>query len=189
MRASARRLPARRRESSGCAGQLARLGVGLLVIAALFLLLARPQLSAALGRSIADLLAPPAATTGAPLPELIAALPAGEVTVSEAEINGYLAGIDTVLPVESASVRLVANRAIITVRAYGMTSVASTGLTVRDGRVAAVDPQIEGPLAALVSASDLTVALNERLNAELLRQGRQIVAAQIDDGMLTIVLR
>ncbi|WP_322488601.1 hypothetical protein [Chloroflexus sp.] len=189
MRSSARRQPARRREASGCAGQLARLGVGLVVIAALYLLLARPQLSTALGRSIADLLAPPAATANAPLPDLIAALPAGEVTVSEAEINGYLAGIDAVLPVETASVQLVADRAIVTVHAYGMTSVVSTSLTVRDGRVAAVDPQIEGPLAALVSVNDLTTALNERLNAELLRQGRQIVAARIDNGMLTIVLR
>ncbi|MDW8404158.1 hypothetical protein [Chloroflexus sp.] len=189
MRSSARRLPARRREPSGCAGQLIRLSVGLLVIVALYLLLARPQLSAALGRGIADLIAPSPATAEAPLPELIAALPTGEVTVSEAEINGYLAGIEQALPVEAASVRLIANRAIITVRAYGMTSVASSGITVRDGRVVPVDPQIEGPLAALVSASDLSAALNERLNAELLRQGRQVVAARIDDGILTIVLR
>ncbi|WP_298818892.1 hypothetical protein [Chloroflexus sp.] len=191
MRSSARRLPARRREAGSCGGQIARLGLGLLFIVALYLFLARPQLSAAIGRYLADLLVPPvnAPAAAAPLPALIAALPNGEVTVSEAEINSYLGGIDAVLPVEEARVQLVAERAIITVRAYGMTSVVSSGVTVRDGRIVPLAPQIEGPLVAFVSADDLATVLNERINTELVRQGRQLVAARIEDGSLTIVTR
>jgi hypothetical protein len=62
-------------------------------------------------------------------------------------------------------------------------------MIVRDGRIALLDPQIEGPLAMLLSAPDLTTVLNERLNAEFSRQDRQIIEARIIDGYLTIVTR
>ncbi len=187
MRSVGRRLPVRRRESGGCAGQLARLGLGLLIIIALYLLLVRPQISAALGRSIADLLAPTTIDAAAPLPAVIAALPTGTVTISEAEINGYLAEAGSLLPVESASVRLVADRAIVTVRAYGLTGTASSGIAVDQGAIVLRDPQIAGPLAALISASDLTATLSGRITAEFARQGRQIVAVTISDGYLSVV--
>ncbi len=192
MHVSTRRLAARRRETTGCTGHVIRLGLGLATIALLFLLLARPQISAALGRSLADLLAPSVPTVDsadAPLPLLVAALPAGRVTVSEAEVNGYLADISATLPVEAVHVRFLSERAVISVRGYGMTGVISSGMIVRDGRIALLDPQIEGPLAMLLSAPDLATVLNERLNTELLRQDRQIIEARITDGYLTIVTR
>lgn len=182
-------LPVRYRESSGCFGQLVRLSVGLLVIAGLALLLTRPQLSAAIGHRIADLLAPSRETAIAPVPALIAALPNGTITVSEAAINGYLNEIEAALPVESVSVRLVSDRVIASVRAYGVTSIVSSGITVQDGRLVMIDPRLEGPLAAMLSVRELTEVLNERLNAEFVRQGRQIVAVHVDNGTLTIVTR
>ncbi|RMD82953.1 MAG: hypothetical protein D6823_00680 [Chloroflexi bacterium] len=182
-------LPVRYRESSGCFGQLVRLSVGLLVIAGLALLLTRPQLSAAIGHLIADLLAPSRETAIAPVPALIAALPNGTITVSEAAINGYLNEIEAALPVESVSVRLVSDRVIASVRAYGVTSIVSSGITVQDGRLVMIDPRLEGPLAAMLSVRELTEVLNERLNAEFVRQGRQIVAVHVDNGTLTIVTR
>jgi hypothetical protein len=160
-----------------------------LVIAGLALLLTRPQLSAAIGHRIADLLAPSRETAIAPVPALIAALPNGTITVSEAAINGYLNEIEAALPVESVSVRLVSDRVIASVRAYGVTSIVSSGITVQDGRLVMIDPRLEGPLAAMLSVRELTEVLNERLNAEFVRQGRQIVAVHVDNGTLTIVTR
>ncbi|MEF3274777.1 MAG: hypothetical protein K6356_10360 [Chloroflexus sp.] len=191
MRSYPRRLPSRRREPPSCGNQLARLGLGLLVIVVLYVVLMRPHLSATLGRYLADLLVPPtrAPVATAPVPALVAALPVGEVIISEDEINRYLVGIETILPVEEASVQLVADRVIITVRAYGVTSIASSGLAVHEGQIVALDPQIEGILATLIAASDLVAELNDRINAELSRQGRQIVTARIEDGLLTIVTR
>jgi len=93
------------------------------------------------------------------------------------------------LPVESVSVRLVSDRVIASVRAYGVTSVVSSGITVQDGRLVMIDPRLEGPLAAMLSVRELTEVLNERLNAEFVRQGRQIVAVHVDNGTLTIVTR
>lgn len=192
MRVSARRLAARRRETTGCASQVIRIGLGLVTIALLFMLLVRPQISVTLGRRFADLLAPSGPTVdvaGAPLPVLVAALPPGRVTVSEAEVNEYLTDIGATLPVEAVHVRFLSERAVISVRGYGMTGVISSGMIVRDGRIALLDPQIEGPLAMLLSAPDLATVLNERLNTELLRQDRQMIEARITNGYLTIVTR
>jgi len=192
MRVSARRLAARRRETTGCASQVICIGLGLVTIALLFMLLVRPQISVTLGRRFADLLAPSVPTVDsadAPLPSLVAALPAGRVTVSEAEVNGYLTDIGATLPVEAVQVRFQNERAVISVQAYGMTGVISGGITVRDGRLAVLDPQVAGPLAMFLSAPDLTTVLNERLNAEFSRQDRQIIEARIIDGYLTIVTR
>ncbi|RMD80494.1 MAG: hypothetical protein D6823_03385 [Chloroflexi bacterium] len=188
-RVRSHQLPVRYRESSGCLGQLARLSMGPLVIVGLALLLTRPQLSAAIGHRIADLLVPSRETAIAPVPALIAALPNGTITVSEAAINGYLNEIEAMLPVESVNVRLLSNRVIASVRAYGVTSVISSGIAVQDGRLVMIDPQLEGSLAAILSVRELTAVLNERLNAELVRQGRQIVAVHVDNGTLTIVTR
>ncbi|MGQ9480016.1 hypothetical protein [Chloroflexus sp.] len=191
MRPFARRIPYRRRETTGCVGQLVRLGLGILLIGILYLLLIRPQISSALGRTLADLIAPVStpveAADQAPLPALLAALPVGQVTVSEAEINGYLTDVQTTLPVDAINVRLRDGRAIVTIQAYGVTSVVSSGVMVRDGELIPLDPQVEGPLAMLISASDLSTVLHERLNAELNRQNRQIVDARITDGYLSIV--
>lgn len=188
MRPSARH---RRRETTGCVGQLVRLGLGILLIGILYLLLIRPQISSALGRTLADLIAPASTPVEvadqAPLPALLAALPAGQVTVSEAEINGYLTDMQTALPVDAINVRLRDGRAIVTIQAYGVTSVVSSGVMVRDGKLIPLDPQVEGPLAMLISASDLSTVIQERLNAELNRQNRQIVDARITDGYLSIV--
>lgn len=191
MRPSARWIPYRRRETTGCVGQLVRLGLGILLIGILYLLLIRPQISSALGRTLADLIAPVSTPVEvadqAPLPALLAALPAGQVTVSEAEINGYLTDVQTTLPVDAINVRLRDGRAIVTIQAYGVTSVVSSGVMVRDGELIPLDPQVEGPLAMLISASDLSTVLHERLNAELNRQNRQIVDARITDGYLSII--
>lgn len=191
MRLFVRRILYRRRETTGCVGQLIRLGLGILLIGILYLLLIRPQISSALGRTLANLIAPVStpveAADQAPLPALLAALPAGQVTVSEAEINGYLTDVQATLPVDAINVRLRDGRAIVTIQAYGVTSVVSSGVMVRDGELILLDPQVEGPLAMLISASDLLTVLHERLNAELNRQNRQIVDARITDGYLSIV--
>jgi hypothetical protein len=188
-----RRRPVRERS---CLGQLASFGVALVVIIALYGLLARPALSGLLGAQITARLGPTAeagavvSQAAAALPGAVAALPPGKIVVDQAQANTFLRDHqEDYAPIDAISVQLTKGQVVADLSALGVSGVARSGLTAVNGRVALLDPQIDGALGLAISSGDLLAPLAERLNAELDRQDKYVESIQVEDGQIVIVTR
>lgn len=117
----------------------------------------------------------------------IAGLPSGSLTITDAEVNGYIAANpDALKPLDSAQISFTPGRVTAELRAIGTTSSASTGLAVADGRIVAVEPTISGPLRALVNANQIADALTAQINDQLVQQGRIAREVRVEQGQITI---
>lgn len=188
----------RRRRGNGCLLTLVIVVWGLLIAGLLYYFLLRPQVSRFLGSQIGDQLRSNVggqleqqAEQGAAssLPTAIAALPSGEVRVTEAQANQFLAArADELKPLDSVTVRFVPGQIQADLKALGTTSTATLGLAVQDGRIIAVDPQLDGPLGQAVSLPSLTSSLERQLNDQLAIQGRTITAVRVEQGAIVIAV-
>ncbi|NTV63026.1 MAG: hypothetical protein HGA65_05765 [Oscillochloris sp.] len=182
--------PRRQTRPRSCLGTIIGLGVGVLVLIALYGVLVRPMLSSMIGSQISARLAPASEAASAALPGAVAALPTGEVVVDQGQANDFLAEHrDDYGPIDQASLRFVDGQAVADLSALGMRGVARSGLAAVNGQVALVDPQIDGALGLAVSSGELLTPLVERLNAELADQGKYVESIQIEDGQIVIVTR
>ncbi|HNP71656.1 MAG TPA: hypothetical protein PLO33_04400 [Kouleothrix sp.] len=186
----------RRRRGNGCLLALVILVWGLLIAGLLYYFLLRPQVSRFLGSQIGDELRgnpngqlEQTAVQGAAstLPTAIAALPSGELHISEGQANDFLAArAGQLKPLDSVTVRFVPGQVQADLKALGTTSTAKLGLAVQNGRIIAVDPQLDGPLGRVVSLPSLTGALERQLNDQLALQGRRITDVRVDQGEIVI---
>ncbi|HMQ32369.1 MAG TPA: hypothetical protein PKD53_16675 [Chloroflexaceae bacterium] len=196
----------RRREGGGCLqGAIALLFIGAL-LALVYAFAIRPMLS----RAVADRIGGPAAplptlmATGAPapqgaaeqaveradavMPDAVAALPVGEVVVSDADLNAMIAARpEAIAPLDGASVRFGDGAARAQVSAYGLSSVATVALAAQDGRVVVTSARLDPPLSYLLSGDEIARALADRLNAELAAQGRRVEDLRVEEGRLVLV--
>jgi hypothetical protein len=118
----------------------------------------------------------------------VAALPPGELVVTEEEVNGYIAANPEALaPLDSASLRFVQGQAVVAVSAYGMHSIATVSLAAQGGRLVVTQAAIDNPLGLLISGDDLARPLADRLNAELVAQGRTVEELRIEEGQLVLI--
>ncbi|MGB9632694.1 MAG: hypothetical protein ACPL8I_05170 [Chloroflexaceae bacterium] len=185
----ARDAGARRGCLRGCAA--------LLFVAALLLLVYTFGLRPMLSRAVADQIAPLSAATAVAagggrldglLPGAIAALPPGEVVLTEERANDFLAARpDAIAPLEAARLSFNDGRASATISAYGVSSAASVTLAADQGRLVVTSARLEPPLAYVLSADELACLLVERLNAELTAQGRRIDEVRIEQGRLILI--
>ena len=126
---------------------------------------------------------------GALLPTAIAQLPSGELQITEAQANDYLAArASSLKPIQSATVRFVPGEVQADIQALGTTSTARMGLAVQDGRIIAVEPQIDGVLGQFISAADLTRSLERQLNDQLAAQGRRATDVRVEQGRLVVTI-
>jgi hypothetical protein len=186
-----RRRPQRR---GGCTqGFFALIFVGSLGLL-VYIFAVRPLITRAVAESIAGAPVGGAQTdaiaeqAGAAIPDAVAALPSGEIVVSEAEVNSFLAARpDALAPLDAASMRFTGGRAVADLSAYGLSSTASVNFAARDGRLLVIDPRIDGPLSVAISADQLADTLAERLNAALVAQNRRIEAVRVEEGQIVLV--
>lgn len=162
--------------------------------------LVRPRLSELVGREIGRQIGsgPPGPTDIAgqleegasqALPTAVAALPSGELRISEEQANSYIgANPDAYRPLDSVRVRFVPGAVQAEVRAFGQSSTATTGLAVQGGRIIAVDPQLDGPLSAVIAIEDLIRPIQQQLNDELTAQGRRITDVRVEAGVLIVTV-
>jgi len=123
------------------------------------------------------------------LPTVVAALPSGELHISEADANQYFASQGAQLrPIESVKVRFVPGEVQADIGAIGTVSTARMGLAVQDGRIIALNPRIEGPLEQVVSLPDLTKALEQQFNDLLTAQGRRATDIRVAQGELVVTI-
>ncbi len=188
------RRPERRRRGNGCLAALVALVWVLLIAGVVYYFFLRPQVSRYLGDQIGSQLRDDSQVqqqvdqaAQSTLPTAIAALPSGEVRVTEAQANEFLASrSDDFKPIESITVRFVPGQVQADLRALGTTSTAKLGLAVQDGRIVAVDPTMSGPLGQVVSLPSLTASLERQLNDQLAIQGRTITAVRVEQGAIVV---
>jgi hypothetical protein len=188
---SAQRQPRRRpRRGIACLGWLIALIWLLVAIVAAHLFIMRPLLSRTVGeQAVQRLDVDGTLDGGGVLPTLVAALPAGEMRISEQEINAYLQAHASLLaPIERATVRLVRGGLEVGIRAFGLDGTARMGVALQNGRVIALDPRLDGPLGQLVSLGDLLAPIEQRLNELLNAQGRRVTDLRIEPGELIVTV-
>lgn len=191
---SYRRDPPQRR-GRGCLVTLVVL-VWLVVLAGLaYRYWLAPQISALVGQQLGGQIGAPALPLDQQierqaqdtLPTVVAALPAGELRISEAEANAYLqANRDSLKPLESVSVRFVPGEVQADLGALGTTSTASLGLAAQDGQIVATNPRISGLIGQALSAQDLARSLERQINQQLAGQGRRVSEVRIEQGVLIL---
>jgi hypothetical protein len=181
------------------------LGVLALLLFEGYMHLARPSLSSFLGEQVAVRLGLPAnpAGTGQPgggaleeqivgqaqqsLPTAIAALPNGELRITDAQANAYLAAnMEALDPIEGLQVQFVPGQVRADVRVFGLASQITAGLAVQDGQATLVDPQIDGPLGALVSIEEIVRPLEREINSLLRSQGQRLEAGRLEQGAIVV---
>lgn len=183
-----RRPPPRR--GMGCLAWMAVLIWIAVALVAGYLYWVRPQISRMVGEQVARQAAGDTAAEGAGvLPTTIAALPSGELRISEQEVNAYLAAnTEAMAPVEQAQVRFTTGGVEADLRALGLAGQVSMDLAVRNGRIIAVNPRLDGPLGQVVSFDDLLQPIEQQFNDQLAAQGRRIVDLRLEPGQLIVTV-
>lgn len=192
--------PPRKKKSGGCLRWLVLLIWLVLMLVLGYQYFWRSQVSQQLGQQIVEKIAPTstggsaqspgqAGEVGGVLPTVIAALPAGELRITEHEANEYLkANAADLQPAERVQVRFVPGELQADVVAFGLTSTAYTGLAIQDGRVVTVNARLDGPLGAFVDVTSLTQPLEQQLNAQLAAQGKRVTNVRIEQGALVFTV-
>jgi hypothetical protein len=198
-----RRREPRRRNRNGCLALTVALVWIILLAVVGYRYWLRPQISAYVGRQIAEQVGAANPGQGAPaqpqqqveqaagqvLPTAVAALPSGELRVSEEQANAYLAErADSLKPIDSATVRFVPDEVQVDLRTAGISSTARMGLAVQNGRIIAVEPRLDGPLSQLIALPDLAHAIEQQLNGQLAAQGRRVTDARVEQGALIVTI-
>jgi hypothetical protein len=194
----------RRRNRNGCLALLVALIWIILLAVVGYRYWLRPQVSQYVGRQIAEQVGAAGAgqgSNGTPpqqqieqgaaqvLPTALAALPSGELRVTDEQANAYLAErASSLKPLDSATVHFVPDQVQVDLQAAGLSSTARMGVDVQNGRIVAVDPKLDGPLGQFIALTDLTHALEQRLNDQLAAQGRRITAARVEQGALVVTI-
>jgi hypothetical protein len=198
-----RQVPRRRRDGGmGCGGCLGSLIMFVALAAVLYAFLGRDQISRTLGEQVgqqlgrlagagagadAEALAGQADTL---LPSAVAALPSGEIVLSADQINALIAANPAALaPLDAAELRFANGQVEADISAYGMASTMRAGLTAQAGQVALVNPQIDGPLGVALSASELALAVENRINSELAAQARAVQDIRVEEGQIVAIVQ
>lgn len=188
----------RRRRGNGCLVGLVAVVWVVLIALLVYRFWLRPQVSQYIGGQLADQLRGNAGGqlnqelqqgAAATLPTAIAALPSGELRITEAQANDYLAArAGSLKPIDAADVHFVPGQVQANLHALGTTSTAKMGLAVQNNRIIAVDPQLDGPLGQFIALPELTRSLEQQLNDQLALQGRSITAVRVEQGAIVITV-
>ncbi len=157
--------------------------VGLLLVCGAYVLFMRPFVSGYVAQEYLE------GQVDALLPPAIAAMPAGEHTLDEQQINAYLAAEQPSLePLESATIHFVPGQVQADITAYGVPNHITLGLAVVDGQIVVVDPHLSGPLEMMISFDDMVRVLESQLNEQMQQAGRTMHDIRIEPGRMVVVV-
>jgi hypothetical protein len=175
---------------SGCLTGLAVLVWAAIILVALFYFVGRPLIAGYVARQVGGgAQGQLEGSAEGVIPSIVAALPPGEIIVTEEQANEFFAARAGQLgPIESVSVRLLPGQVQADLMAAGTVSQASLGLAAYNGQVVALNPQLSGPLGLAVSADTLASTITDRLNEQLAAQGKQAREVRVEQGRVVIVI-
>lgn len=138
----------------------------------------------------------PAAATATAVPkdertleQVVAALPSGEITVTEEKLNAKIAArIKSLGPIDRAEIHFVPGALEVGMTVLGQDARVSSGLAVSSGRVVVINPVLDGPLALLISVDDLVRPIEEELNNTLEATDRYVRDVRIEQGQIVVML-
>ncbi len=181
-----------RRRGCSCLNVLMTLLATGMILLAGFMLFGRPWISTQVSQQLIG--SGPAVQTqiegqiGQRLPAVIAALPPGEVMVTEAQINSFIAANPVDLaPLESATLHFAPGRVEADVQAFGTSSRVGADLAAQDGQLVVNNPQINGPLGLALSADSLAASLQRQINDQLAAQGQVVRDIRIEQGQIVLI--
>lgn len=204
-------MPNQPKRRSSCLGKII-LVIGILLFAEVYIQFVRPNLGSFVGQKVgqqfglsqqdgnASVSATPREQQNSAqqpiqtqvaqtIPTAVAALPYGEIVVTEQRINEYFAANpEAIKPIERLSIRLVPDEMIVDMVALGSENRVSFGLAVENGRIVVVNPRLDGMLGLLVSFEDMTQTLETKMNDQLVAQGRQVKDIRIEEGRLVVLI-
>jgi hypothetical protein len=123
------------------------------------------------------------------LPTAIAAMPPGEVRLTQQEANAFLAANRAALqPVDNLTLQFVPGRVRSTVDIYGTTLNVVSGVAVQDGWLTVVEPQIEGVPGYVLSIEEIIRPLEAQFNQQMRAQGRSLRAVRIEQGQMVVLV-
>lgn len=135
-----------------------------------------------------QVVAPPI-TAPRTIEEIVGDLPSGEIIVTEEKLNGKITGRAASLgPIDRIVVRFVPGEVQVTLTVLGQDTIGTSQLTIKDGKVAAENPQISGALSLVISVADLVRPIEEELNSILDTAGRQVRAVRIEQGQIVVTM-
>lgn len=183
------REPARRAGGVSCLTVLALLLVLaiVLVIAAILAtnLYVRPRVEQALSTNVGGGIE---TVVSEQISNELADLPAGEITLTEADINQRIAEQGNLGPVDDLNVTIVPNGFEANLSAYGLDGGFSSDVSAADGQIQLSNSSISGPLQYLVSTDDVERIAAGAINRSLAESGYRVEAVTLQDGELLLTL-
>lgn len=118
----------------------------------------------------------------------VGGLPAGEVTITEQEINERVNARGNLGPIDDLQVHITPEGLLVDLSAYGFDGTYRAAIVERDGSVVLDGGSLDGPLAYAVSDGDLEQAINRELAVALSAAGYRVAGVTLGDGALTLAL-
>lgn len=118
----------------------------------------------------------------------LANLPAGDITISEDDINQRISEQGNLGPVDDLNVTINPEGIEATLDAYGVSGNYSGDVYVENGQIRLSNSSISGPLQYVVSEGDIEQIASNAINRALLESGYQVEAVTLQDGWLVLTL-
>lgn len=113
---------------------------------------------------------------------------AGDITVSEAEINERIAQRGNLGPLDNVSVRIQPDGIVVDLSAYGVSGNYRADVRGENGTVVIDGGSIDGPLGYVVPEDELTDDINQEIMAALSEAGYSVENVVLGDGEMTLTL-
>jgi hypothetical protein len=113
---------------------------------------------------------------------------AGEVTVTDREINDRIAKRGNLGPVDDVAVHITPDGLVVDLHAYGMSGTYRADVVQQDGSLILVRDTLDGPLSWVVPDDDLAQTINTELANALSAAGYRVDAVTLGDGEMTVQL-
>jgi hypothetical protein len=113
---------------------------------------------------------------------------AGEITITEAEINDRIDATGDLGPFDDVSVDLDDGGVTVKLRAYGVRGTYDADLRAENGTLVLDGGDIDGPLGLLAPTNDLEQAVNEEIAESLVGAGYRVDAVSVRDGELVLIV-
>lgn len=113
---------------------------------------------------------------------------AGEITVTEAEINQSIDDQGSFGPVDDINVQVQPEGVSLDLSAYGMSGTYSADLLVENGAVNLTNGELSGPLRFIVPEGELEQIANEAITRALQDTGYRIARVTLGDGAIRFEL-
>lgn len=115
-------------------------------------------------------------------------IPAGDITITETEINQRIAERGGLGPVDDLSISIDPNGVDAGLSAYGMSGSYSGNVQVENGQLRFTDGSLSGPLQYVVEEDVIARIASDAVNRALADAGYRVEAVTLQDGQMILTL-